>query len=129
MRSVEHDEFDLDFTDEEIIDNTVDDFECDCDHEVATLGPRLSHVRRGSRDFVGHIVEDNHGRLWMLNPHEMVPTRYLGFDLIGRDSFVVDGYDYEYIGDHDNFVREFAECNLTLATINNTPVLITSVEH
>lgn len=127
MRSVEHDDFDLDFSDEEMIDDTVDDFEPG--PIVATLGPVLSHVRRGSRDFVGHIVEDSHGRVWMINPHEMIPTRFLGFDLISRDSFVVDGYDYELVGNHDDLVREFAECDLTLAMISNTPVLFTSVEH
>lgn len=127
MQSVEHDDFDLEFSDEELIDDTVDDYESG--PLVKTLGPQLSHVRRGSRDFVGHIVEDSHGRMWMINPHEMVPTRYHGFDLIGRDSFVVDGYISELVGDHDNLVREFAECNLTLAMINNTPVLFTSVEH
>lgn len=126
--SAEHDEFELDFTDEEMIDETVDDFDIDCE-PTATVGFRLSYVRRGSRDFVGHIVEDSHGRFWMLRPHEMVPTRYQGFDLIARDSFVVDGLDCELVGNHDDLVREFAECDLTLATINNTPVLFKSVEH
>ena len=126
MRSVEHEDFDLDFSDDEIIDETVEDLES---VQLETFGPRLMHVRRGSRDFVGHTVEDSHGRVWMINPHEMVPTRWSSFDLVGRDSFIIDGYEFAFVGDHDNFVREFAECNLTLAMINNTPVLFPSVEH
>ncbi|AQT28683.1 hypothetical protein YOLOSWAG_205 [Erwinia phage vB_EamM_Yoloswag] len=125
MSNVDHD-FDLDFRDDENLNDVVDDFD---EQPIETVGQKLFVVHRGSRDYVGYIVSDSEGRRWMISPLEMVPGRQDDIDLVSQESFIVDGCPVFEVHDHDNFVREKSEFNLNLAFISNTPVLFKSVEH
>lgn len=129
MRSVEHDDFDLDFSD----DDFVDPIDLDDTQDVLvieTVGSVLRYVQRGSHDFVGHLLTDSKGQIWMINPHEVVPSRKYGLELISRDSFQLDeDEDCGFVAEPDAFIRSYSEYNLTMATINGLPLLLPCVEH
>jgi len=128
MQSVEHDDFDFDFSDDDVV-HSVDLNEQQLTQALSNIGPMLRFVRRGRTDYVGHIVETA-GQMWMINPHEMVPSRNYGLDLISRDSFEIsEDEECTIMGNHDDFVRAYCEFNLTLAMINGLPLLLPSVEH
>lgn len=129
MRNVEHDDFDFDFSDDDFVE-PVDLDEAESVILLSTVGPQLRVLQRGSRDYIGHLVENEAGQIWMLNPHEMIPSRDYGLELIARESFEVDEDEVcDIVANHDAFVREFSEFNLTLATINGLPLLLPCVEH
>lgn len=129
MRNVEHDDFDFDFSDDDFVEPVELD-ETESVIILSTVGPQLRILRRGSRDYVGHLVENTAGQIWMINPHELLPSRIYGIELVSRESFEIDEDEVcDILCNHDAFVREFAEFNLTLATINGLPLLIPSVEH